>query len=628
MNDSYYLFAARNKKRKYSVLSNFLFLVKELWNFDKQLTVSIFVITIPSIGSEFIGNIMPAVIVDGLEHSKDIVEIIKTILLLGAMLLITNVVTYALKDTRELKQQFLNFYLAKRFIKKNADIDYEQKESQCYQETYSNAWNSANNGRGFYEGVELITVLIWCSIGIGMYGYILGRRSLLVLFLVLVCVAVNLYLLSIARKVHGKYYGKISKYAKGIGYISEITMDSAAGKDIRIYNMLDFILKKYDENIEQMGKHYGKIHNWYLFRNVSGAVLCFLRDAVAYIYLVRALFIGTISTAEFVFLIGVIASLTGYFERFLRVLMSWNTLDSSVTYFRDYLATESRWSKESKIDKESLEKIKEAGIEVELKDVSYTYEGADKPTISHFNLKINSGEKLALIGLNGAGKTTLVKLICGLYFPDKGTITVNGIDRKEFSKEDYFSLMSVMFQDAYFLPVSLDENLTGDKQFDQDRLHRALEFSGFLETYTKLNRRGQSRMIKKLEENAVDFSGGEKQKLIFARAIYRKAPLVILDEPTAALDPIAEHELYSNFQKAVEKRTCIYISHRLSSTRFCDRIVLIEDGRIVEEGTHETLLQKEGRYATLFEMQGKYYREEEQRKVKIKAMENGGNTNE
>ena len=409
----------------------------------------------------------------------------------------------------------------------------------------------------------------------------------MVLFLVFVSVAANLYLLSIARKVHGKYYGKISKYAKGIGYISEITLDSAAGKDIRIYNMLDFILKKYDENLEQMGKHYGRIHNWYLFRNISGAILCFLRDAVAYIYLVRALYLKEITTAEFVFLIGVIASLAGYFEKFLRTLMSWNTLDSSVTYFRDYLSTESRWAKESNVSKEKLEEIKKTGIEIELKDVSYTYEGADKSTISHFNLKIKSKEKLALIGLNGAGKTTLVKLICGLYFPDEGTITINGIDRSEFSKEDYFSLMSVMFQDAYFLPVSLDENLTGEKQPDQERLQRALELSGFLEAYLKLDNKGKSRMIKKLEENAVDFSGGEKQKLIFARAVYQKTPLVILDEPTAALDPIAEHELYSNFKKAVEKRTCIYISHRLSSTRFCDRIILIENGNIIEEGTKE-----------------------------------------
>ncbi len=473
MNDSYYLFADRYKKRKYSVLSNFTFLQKELWSFDKRLTVSTFAVAVPNIAIDYIGNIMPAAIVAGLGQNQTIVQIVRTVLCLGILLLLANVATYIMQDSCNAKQQFFHFHLTKRFIEKNAEVDYELKESQRYNEIYSNAWNSANNGRGFYEGIELTRVLVVSSIGIGIYGYILGRKSLLVLFLVLLSVGVNLYLLSVARKVHGKYYGKISKYAKGIGYISEVTMDSAAGKDIRIYNMLDFILKKYDENMGQIGKHYGKIHNWYMVRNLSGAVLCFLRDAVAYIYLVMVLYNGRITAAEFVFLIGVIASLADYFESLLRVLMSWNTMDSSVTYFRDYLSTESRWAKESALSKEQLAAMKKDGVEIELKDVSYTYEGADKPAISHFNLKIRGGEKLALIGLNGAGKTTLVKLISGLYFPDEGTITINGIDRTRFSKEDYFSLMSVMFQDAYFLPVPLDENLTGEKEPDSRRLESA-----------------------------------------------------------------------------------------------------------------------------------------------------------
>ena len=620
MNDSYYLFADRSKKRKYSVAGNFLFLEKQLWKFDKIFVVAQLGLAVTYLVGGYIGNILPAAIVEGLEQSKGITEILGTILFLGVLLLISNVLSYIFCDTNEVKRSFLGFYLTKSFIDKNEGMDYELKEAKGYQEIYANAWNSANNGRGFYEGSELVQILLWAGIGIGMYGFILGKRSLIVLLLVLVSVGVNLYLLAVARKVHKKYYGKISKYAKGVGYISEITMDSTAGKDIRIYNMLDFILKKYDRNLEQIGKHYGRIHNWYLFRNASGAVLSFLREAAAYIYLVRELYVGNISAAEFVFLIGVIATLAEYFEQFLRVLMSWNTLDSSVTYFRDYLAAESCWARESEISGQKLKEMKNGGIEIELKDVSYSYEGADTPVISHFNLKIRKGEKLALIGLNGAGKTTLVKLICGLYTPDTGTITINGVDRKRFTKEEYFSLMSVMFQDSYFLPVSLDENLTGEEQPNQERLAKALELSGFLKAYMRLDNKGQSRLIKKLEETAVDFSGGEKQKLIFARAIYRRTPLVILDEPTAALDPIAEHELYCNFKEAVDERTCIYISHRLSSTRFCDRIILIENGSIIEEGTHNELIEKNGRYAELFEMQGKYYREEQEKKERIEAI--------
>lgn len=626
MNNSYYLFAERGKKRKYSILSNFIFLNKEFWQFDKKFCIGMYAFAIPCIVGDYIGNLLPSAVVSGLERGKSLVDIIKIILVLGSLFLVANMLNYSIWSLKLIKQNFLNFYLTKEFIAKSQDIDYEVKESKNYQETYSNVWNSANNGRGFYEGAEIIPSFIFSMIGIGFYGYVLGRKSIIVLMLVLISVGVNLFLLSVARKVHGKYYGKISKYARGIGYISDVTMDSAAGKDIRIYNMLDFILKKYDENMNRIGDLYGKIHNWYMIRNLSGAILCFLRDVAAYIYLVRGLYMGKLSASEFVFLIGVIASLASFFEDFLRAMMSWNTLDSSVTYFRDFLSTKSIWAEESEISKEELNRLKKKGVKVELRDVSFSYDGAEKEIIQHFNLTVNSGEKLALIGLNGAGKTTLVKLICGLYLPDEGSILINGIDRSKFSRKDYQSLISVMFQDSNFLPVSLDENLTNCKEPDVKRLNRALEMSGFTEAYMKLDKKGKSKLIKKLEKDAVDFSGGEKQKLIFARALYRDAPLIILDEPTAALDPIAEHELYSNFREAVGDNTCIYISHRLSSTRFCDRIILIENGKIVEEGSHDSLINQNGRYAELFDIQAKYYRKGQEKKEKLSEMEGGADS--
>lgn len=623
MNNSYYLYAEKVKK-KYNPISNLAFLVKELWRFDKFYLASLWIQPIPTLMAEYLETIIPALVVQGLERKDDLKTLLLTIALVGCVYIISRVFHFALAFSGHEKRSFLNFYLTDRFLQKMPDVDYELIESATYQETYSNAWNSANNARGFYEGTYFLRNIVTLTVGIGIYGFILGSRSIIILLLVFACVGVNLYLLSVARKVHKKYYGKISKYAKGEAYITEISMDSASGKDIRIYNMLDFIIRKYDDNLEQMGKHYGKIHNWYLFRNVSGAVLSFVRDIFAYLFLIGELVAGKLSAAEFVFLLAVITTLANYFEKLLRELMGFNTLDASVSYFRQYLEIESSYPSKSGVSVAKLEELKKQGIRIELEDVSYTYEGADTPTISHFNLTIQQGEKLALIGLNGAGKTTLVKLICGFYTPDEGKIRINGIDKEQFTKEEYASLMSVMFQDAYFLPVTLDENLTGKKVCDKDRLRKALKLSGFEERYERLPQKGASKLIKKLEKDAVDFSGGEKQKLIFARAIYRNAPLVILDEPTAALDPISEHEMYCNFREAVGNRTAIYISHRLSSTRFCDRIILIENGGIIEEGSHDSLLAKGGRYAELYDMQSKYYKEEQVRKAKQRIMEEGG----
>ena len=623
MNNMYFIYAKKAKK-KYNPIGNLVFLIKELWSFDKFYVMGTWLQTIPMLLEGYLGTLMPALVVGGLERKVELKQLLFMLLVIGIIYLISITLHFALNDNCYEKLRFLNFHLTDRFLNKMPDIDYEVIEHSAYHEIYSNAWNSANNAQGFFMGGTFCPNVAMLIVGIGIYGWILGSRSIVVLLLVFICVGVNLYLLGVARKVHKKYYGKISKYAKGVAYITEVSMDSAAGKDIRIFNMIDFILKKYHENIEQMGFHYGKIHNWYLFRNLSGAILSFIRDIFAYLYLIWELANGKLTAAEFVFLLGVIATLSNYFEQLLRTLMFWNSVDASVSYFRQYLEIESSYPKESRLSKERIDKLKEEGIEVRLEDVSFTYDGADEPTISRFNLTIKQGEKLALIGLNGAGKTTLVKIICGLYAPDEGHIKINGIDKSEFTKEEYTSLMSVMFQDSYFLPVTLDENLTGKKINDEIRLKKALEMSGFMQRYESLPEKGKSKLIKKLESQAVEFSGGEKQKLVFARAIYRKTPMVILDEPTAALDPISEHELYCNFKEAVGNRTTIYISHRLSSTRFCDRIVLLENGQIVEEGNHDNLMAKNGRYAKLYEMQSQYYKVEKGRKEKDKYMDEGG----
>lgn len=623
MNNSYYIYAD-NSKTKYTVFGNLIFFLRETWQCNKLLMLCMVSGAVPEMIGSYLGTILPSILVSGLSAQETLDVLLISLGAAGMGYIVCQMLTYLCTAYRTEANKFYSYHLTERFLRKMPDIDYELLESASYQEIYSNVWSSANNGQGFAWGISFVPDMLSGLLGVAIFGWILGSRNLLILLLVFLCVGGNLYLLGVARKVHKKYYGKISRYAKGEEYITHITMDSASGKDIRIYRMLDFILKKYDENLEKIGGYYGKIHNWYMFRNLSGAVFSFLRDAAAYLFLIRELVSGRIPAAEFVFLLGVIDNLAAYFEKLLRVIMIWNSLDASVGYFRQFLETESASRTEPAISDEKMEEIRAHGIEIKLENVSYTYEGAGEPTIRNFNLKIKQGEKLALIGLNGAGKTTLVKLICGLYTPDEGKILVNGIDREQFTKEQYISLFSVMFQDSYFLPLTLDENLTSSVQPDEKRLEFALKQSGFYEKYQSVPGKGQVMLVKKLNESAIDFSGGEKQKLIFARAIYRDSSFVILDEPTAALDPIAENELYSNFKDSVGERTVLYISHRLSSTRFCDRIVLIEGGKIVEEGVHGDLMARGGRYAALYEMQSKYYKEEIERKRKQKIMEEGG----
>ena len=256
----------------------------------------------------------------------------------------------------------------------------------------------------------------------------------------------------------------------------------------------------------------------------------------------------------------------------------------------------------------TTEKRSDRNYQIEFRDVSFRYPGAETWALRHVNMKFRVGSRLAIVGENGSGKTTFIKLLCRLYDPQEGEILLNGIDIRKYNYRDYMGVFSVVFQDFQLLSQSLGSNVAGSVQYDPERVKQALTDAGFGERLSTLEKGLDTILYKDLSEDGVDISGGEAQKIAIARALYKNAPFIILDEPTAALDPLAEAEIYSKFNEISGDKTAIYISHRLSSCIFCDEIAVFHQGQVIQQGTHEALLaDTDGKYHALWTAQAQYY---------------------
>lgn len=643
-----------NGYKKYGWFDCILYNLRSSWKWNRMLFICQLLPVIPNVAATYLGVLLPAEMVRGLEEHWDIRRLILHIFVLVLGICLMRMVDEAAGNYVWGASGDMTLYYEKLCYHKIMELDYDMLEEPKSAKLIGNTWNVLRNSYGLRDALLAIPMGLGDLLGVVWYGIMIGRANVIIIFLAVVNALISMKLLAIARKKHEKLHEKMGSCTRETAYISKQSMDRSAGKDIRIYRMADWFLRKYDEPVKGMEGILRKIRNGYFLSVSADAVTAFVLNCFSYIYLITILLKGEITVSVFVLYVGLIRHFSDYFIDLMNQIVTLDPLKVSINYVRNFLEMEESrgwaqspagtgdkaegWtgsgdgnmaegrtgSRSGKtcpaggLGPERISRIMEEGIRVEFRGVSFHYPEKEESALSDISLVIRPGERLALIGLNGAGKTTLAKLLCGFYKPTKGEILINDIPLSRFGREEYFSLLSVLFQDTTFLPVSLDYNLTSrePEEIDRKRLELSLRLSGSWEKYQSLPKKGDTLLVREVNGDAVDFSGGERQKLLFARALYKKARLMILDEPTAALDPIAENDMYIAFSKAAVGRTCLYISHRLSSTRFCDRIILMEHGRIVEEGTHDTLMAKGGRYADLYEMQSRYYREQEEEKAR------------
>ena len=493
-----------------------------------------------------------------------------------------------------------------RFYRKYATTSYQNVEPHGKQVDFQNAFSALNGDNwGIGQFFRKTPLFVYNLIGLVLYAGFLTAIDVKIL-LILIAMTVSCL---VFERVSYRYQQRSRSEEGACKQDTFLLRNYCCGienaKDIRLYGIENWFPKRmkqvYDRRIRINANIWGRMK----LMDISNAVFLVARDIVAYGLLIRQVLAGQLSVAEFTFFIGIISGFTAWLTEMVTNFSYLRKAAIQQGYLRAYMEMDDCLMQGSGEELAPLS----CPPSIEFRDVTFTYPETDRPVLEHLNLTIRPGQKIALVGANGAGKTTLVKLLTGLYRPDSGEILLGGRNIESYSQEEYFDLIGTVFQEPFLMAFSIEENVAccDEQQADHQRVCRCLQRAGLWERIERLPKGVKTPYSKELYEDGESFSGGEAQRLMLARALYKDAPVMVLDEPTAALDPLAEAQMYAQYNDLTANKTSIFISHRLSSTQFCDRVLYLEGGKIVEDGTHQQLMALGGSYAKMFAYQAYYY---------------------
>lgn len=606
--------------KKYSLSNNVFFLLRMIRKYLPMSFVFV-IIDIPlAVFLDYVGVRIPNLIVGMIQGCSVSVGIIVAFGIASVVAVV--ILQYGNRMVSAQAPQ-LCAKLDLKLFEKYMTCSYEKMEDADFTAHYKEADGYLADDNHFLSEAAMHIIEIGSgALGIILYFSILIRLPKWVLAVLITGTIVELLISRNAENERKKRQETIGRLTRKADYMNKTAADVRSAKDIRIFGMIPWLEEKFTAvldrfHIENTQVEKQRIRIAGIRAGISG-VLEILTGILLAVFVLQE----KLSLAEYILYVGAIRSFSMWSFQFGTLMQNFYRMNGDLSRIRSFIDGEEtiQLNTQTQVNKQSNRSIvNTTGMKfdhvskIEFLHVFYRYPKSDRWIVKDLSFVIENGEKIALVGMNGAGKTTMIKLLCGLLIPTKGTIRINGVSSTDISREDYYRLFSTVFQDIHLFPASIQRNIVcSDEQIDPIRFDDAVKKSGMDQVAQKFRDGLNTLLVAEVDADAVNLSGGQVQKLMLARAIYKNAPILLLDEPTAALDPIAEKNIYLQYNEMAEGKVSVFISHRLASTVFCDRIFFMKNGIIAEEGTHEELIQKKGDYYEAFSVQSKYYQEEEE----------------
>lgn len=601
------------KQKEHGFFNNFIYAL----NIERKSNLRLLAITLIKPIGDIVGTLLnsyaPKYVLSFIEDDLPFNTIIMYTVIICLIMMILDVISTTCYNSFEFEYRKTEGYVEKKRMDKLFHTDFKNMESPDFLDYAQRAKTALNRGKGFHGVLYQSRNFIAQGTLMILSAALIGIQNLLMMIIFIV-ISFGIVKISsfFTKRDKIKFSDAMAPTWRKMNYLESTTKNFDFAKDIRLFNMSNAFFNQLSGVNETYKELNRKHHNRMVLWEVSLGSVLIVQKILMYTWLVYNVVTGAYQISDFLLYVGLVSTFhasVGYVNWIYSDMRTNSLMINDYRNFVDWKEDrETADEKDGHITEINLDKF-----EFRFENVSFKYPGHDNYVLKNVNLTIKNGAKLAVVGVNGAGKTTFIKLMMKLYEPSEGRILLNDVDIKEYNREEYFKLFSPVFQnvECFAMPIYQNISFAEEDKTDMNKINEVLEQSGLSEKINSYEKGIHTNLLKIFDKEGIDLSGGEKQRLAMARALYKDGKVVILDEPTAALDALAEDRMYREFENMIYGKTAVFISHRLGSTRFCDKIAMFEDGTIVEEGTHEELMAKNGKYAYMFGIQSQYYDEKQ-----------------